>query len=229
MNTLEQPNGGKNGSKKEGGNSQESKKEPKDIYEFFEQIYGNEIFFTDDLMALDGENKKRLHTFLNIKTENPDKRTISLALVKIVDSNRIEKFPFSIFVKQRKGLLPGLTAFRMVSPSSPRLTKPMVTEAFSVRYLNLLGGSEVSKKSDPKEAKEEKLTTEEEAYYQKLKNSVKWILQEQPYFEFDDCPAWSQRRAVVAKLVRMGLIKVKKGSPLQITNCTFEFPEEKSK
>src|SRR3989338_1558243 len=221
MNILEQPSRGDlNSAKKVEENPQEPKKKPENIYEFFEQLFGHEIFFIDDLMLLDGENKKLLHKFLNIKINDPDKRTVSSVVAAIVKQQpgRIEKFPF--YVNNVS-----LVALRMTYPQSPILTKRMAVEVFSTRFTDFLSRISIRRRSDKKEERNH-LSESENAYYQKLKTSVQEALKTRSYFGMTDCPASKQRKIIIQKLLTLGLVQLIRGNRSNLESCTFGLPEE---
>jgi hypothetical protein len=200
-------------------NLPESKEEPRDIYEFFEHFFGHEIFFVEDLMVFDEENKKLLYKFFNIKTTDVDKNVISLRLVKVVrqQPNRIEKFPFNIRSKQ-------ITAYRIRSSSDVLIDKKMVTGLFLKKFPNFMNELLISKPLKKPEIKSTKLNEEELVYYEKLKNDVQTKLNELGYFELSDSPANEHRLVIMHRLMSLGLIKLKTGSGRFMDSCTFEFP-----
>jgi len=200
-------------------NLQEAKKAPENIYDFFESIFGHEIFFIQDLMALKGENKELFKKFFG-PTEDSSKRAISMHMLDILTQQpgRIEKFPFSANFRIKNTV--SLTAFRVSSASNSPLTREIATRVFEERFADIIADL-----PDRKE-EEKKISEEENAYYEKLKLRVRGALDYQQYFELQDCPVSGKRERIIRKLLKFGLIKYKNGGPTNpLENCTFTLPE----
>lgn len=205
-------------------NSQEPKKEPKDIFEFLESVFGHEIFFIENLMALDQRNKELLYKFLGVKVENIDKRSLSLYVNGLARKHPfLKKFPF--IHRNALGNTINITALRISSASQPPLNRETALRAFLSKFPDPVGGFPASQYQRRDKLN---LTEEENNYYKELRDKVKQAIEHKSYFELADCPPHIRRLRILSKFKKLGLIKLRKGQRISDFSA-FEFPEEEDK
>ena len=204
-------------------NTPEPKEEPKDIFEFLEREFKHDTFFVEDLIALDEEKKKLFKQFTNI-TNDKDKRIVSVGMSSTANSQpgRLEKFSFGVHFLRKNAI--NVTAFRIPSVSNPKLTKEIIIEIYKKKFPHLIDVL------PDRIEKEEGLTKEEKAYYEKLKVKVAEVLKRQSYFILSNCPTSGKIVPILRKLLRLGFIEYVEGRPsMSLEDCTFTLPEDLKK
>jgi hypothetical protein len=219
-------------------NPQERTENPKDIFEFFERIFGNEIFFTEDFLALEGENKDLLYQFLKVKVatleRNPNsiKGLLSRQLIEFVRREGNENSPLLkyLFSYNKDGMRLNIVAYKI---HKDKEAYRFDENECGKLYLDKFQPTKKEKGSVSKDKKQQALS---EGVLEYLKNLIQKFNFEGVLY-LDDLPFPARgvdtKEGVITQLVKNGFLKRGGGrdntTKISITKEGFKYVRDKIK